>query len=71
MQNQSWSIYSKDYIPDNESDIKSANKSMNELYEEPEEEEQQIIKPTNTFKLARQTMIERKHETNTRRQLVK
>jgi hypothetical protein len=60
---KSWGISSKDHIPDDDDDavVQHSNKSLNRLNEEPEEEEEeQTLKAGNTFKTARQTMLERK-----------
>jgi hypothetical protein len=73
MQRQSWSISSKDYIVENDNDDDEVQ-SGNKFNEEPEEEEveEQTLKPANTFKSARQSMIERKlHDTDARGQLFK
>ncbi|CAF2601961.1 unnamed protein product [Rotaria sp. Silwood2] len=66
MKNPSWSISSKDHIPDDddvESGIISSKKYNEALEEEEEEEEEQTLKPANTVKPAKQTTVEKKlHE---------
>lgn len=65
MQSQSWSISSKDFVPDHDDDdeeIPSNKHAINPVNEEEEEDEdeEKTVRPSNTFKTARQTMFERK-----------
>ena len=61
---KSWTISSKDHVPDDDDDddvVQHSKKSLNRLNEEPEEEEEeQTLKAGNTLKTAGQTMLERK-----------
>ncbi len=81
MQKQSWSLTSENYIvadddnDDDDNDVQLGNNTFYKLdakiQEEDEEEEQQTLK-TDTYKTARQTMIERKlHEADVRAQTFK
>ncbi|CAF3419402.1 unnamed protein product [Rotaria sp. Silwood1] len=71
MKNTSWSISSKDHIPDDYDDAESGNISSNKPNEvSEEEEEEQTLKNSNTIKPAKQITAERKlHETNAHGQL--
>ncbi|CAF0986889.1 unnamed protein product [Rotaria sp. Silwood1] len=70
MKNTSWSISSKDHIPDDYDDAESGNISSNKPNEVSEEEEEQTLKNSNTIKPAKQITAERKlHETNAHGQL--
>lgn len=63
MQNKSWSISSKDFMPTDEDDDEAGHTKMNQVNEESEEEEeqqQQTVKPANKFSAAKAAMVERK-----------
>ncbi|CAF3676409.1 unnamed protein product [Rotaria sordida] len=70
MKSQSWSLSSKDHIPDDADDVETGNISSNKFNEVSEEEEEQTLKPTNTVKPTKKTTAERKlHEVDAHGQL--
>ena len=73
MQKQSWSLNGQNHtiVEDNNDDDNDVQLGNNTFYKRStkEEEEEQTLKTENTYKTARQTMIERKlHEADARGQ---